>query len=156
MSELVDIFFKRLAFESLEWKSRIWGLVLCLEGTGESGTGAEQLEQGRRSILWRQAGLKQKGPTGSGTQEQEGGNLWSCCFIRIFFSFLAELKEFSNAWKALLEPSQPQGSGSCVPSESAMSAKPVVPEQLVDTSVVLWDHQVQAEPGDAPGTFCLL
>lgn len=58
--------------------------------------------------------------------------------------------------KALLEPSQPGGEASCVPSECAMSAKPVVPGQLVDTSVVLWDHQVQAEPGDALGTFCLL
>lgn len=37
-----------------------------------------------------------------------------------------------------------------------LSAKPVVPGQLGDTSVVLWDHQVQAEPGDVPGTFCLL
>lgn len=42
--------------------------------------------RGRRSILWRQAGLKQKGASGSGTQEQEEGT-------HIFFSFLAELKE---------------------------------------------------------------
>lgn len=32
--------------------------------------------------------------------------------------------------KALLEPSQPRGSGSCVLSESAISAKPVVPGQF--------------------------
>lgn len=41
VSELVDIFFKRLGFERLEWKSRIWGLVPCLEGTREAGAGAE-------------------------------------------------------------------------------------------------------------------
>lgn len=82
-----------LDFESLEWKSRIWGLVLCLEGPGEAGAGAEWQEQGRSSILWREAGLKQKGPAGSGTQGQEEGTLWFCCFIHIFFSFLAEPKE---------------------------------------------------------------
>lgn len=91
--ELVDIFFKRPGFESLEWKSRIWGLVLCLEGPGEAGARAEWQEQGRSSILWREAGLKQKGPAGSGTQGQEEGTLWFCCFIHIFFSFLAEPKE---------------------------------------------------------------
>lgn len=89
---MVDIFFKRPGFERLEWKSRIWGLVLSLEGPGEAGAGVEQQEQGRRSILWREAGLKQKGPAGSGTQGQEEGALWFCCFIHIFFYFVAELK----------------------------------------------------------------